>query len=171
MKRWAALLLVAGISAAVAVVVTVLILSESGLDGAGLPSGDFVGSAQDEDSGVRGAELPANEFVRSARDVDGEEPEDTVLRSFSYLKEANLEALRSCYTEEAWEVVQIAVPPAANGETSEMLKRQMAQLGEIHVESSTIDGDHARVVVRIDEGTEQREEFLLVKTPNGWRIE
>jgi len=98
-------------------------------------------------------------------------PEKTVLRSFDCLRRADVSGLRECYSDEAWAVVEPLVRGVDRGESAERLTQSMAGVKSIRIEESSINGGEAEVVVVIErEGGAERENFLLVRTPGGWRI-
>ena len=101
-------------------------------------------------------------------------PENVVLRSFDALKDGDFEALESCYSESAWEVVSDALPSSGDKEVIESLKDRMRQISKIQIQDSKISGEKAEVSVLIihDDGSAEIEECNLVKdVRKGWLID
>jgi ketosteroid isomerase-like protein len=98
-------------------------------------------------------------------------PGQVVLDGFAALKQADLEGLKKCFSETAWEVVSASLPSADDDQARERLRQHMAEVRDVRIETTNSLGYGVEVtaVIARDAGSEKHA-FHLVRTRGAWRM-
>jgi outer membrane protein assembly factor BamB len=98
-------------------------------------------------------------------------PGQVVLDGFAALKQVDLEGLKKCFSEPAWEVVSASLPSADDEQARERLRQHMATVRDVRIETTNSLGYGVEVTVVIArEAGSEREAFHLVRTHGAWRM-
>jgi hypothetical protein len=98
-------------------------------------------------------------------------PDEVVLHSIDCLRSADFSALRDCYSENAWAVVEGSLPDSTDSTAITQLKKYMSGVLGVRIEATTYRSEVAEVELLIEraDGTE-REIFQLIKSGDSWLI-
>jgi len=99
-------------------------------------------------------------------------PDQIVVRSLECLRAGDISGLRDCYTEDAWSILAKTVGLECSADAGADISKSMHTLQQFAVDSTTIRGDNAEVIVLVKTATgEESVPIALRRTSKGWRMD